>query len=63
VTLKSVSFDAKKMIAKYDFPEGEGGLVVLAATFDGNSVTGTWSLREKATDNEITTGGWTAKRK
>jgi hypothetical protein len=62
-TLKALSFDGKKMSAKYDFPPDEGGEVTLAASFDGNTATGTWSLREKANDNEVARGGWTVTRK
>ena len=62
-TLKTISFDGKKMTAKYDFPPDEAAQVLLVASFDGNRATGTWSLREKASDDEIATGGWTVTRK
>jgi len=62
-TFKALSFDGKTMSAKYDFPPDAGGEVVLAASFDGNTATGTWSLREKASDNEVAKGGWTVTRK
>ena len=62
-TFKALSFDGKKMSAKYDFPPDEGGEVALAASFDGNTATGTWSLREKANDNEVARGTWTVTRK
>jgi hypothetical protein len=62
-TLKTISFDGKKMTAKYDFPPDEAAQVLLAASFDGNRATGTWSLREKAGDNEVASGGWTVTRK
>lgn len=62
-TFKELSFDGKKMSAKYDFPPDEGGEVVLAASFDGNTASGTWSLREKANDNEVAKGSWTVSRK
>jgi hypothetical protein len=62
-TLKALSFDGKKMSAKYDFPPDEGGEVTLSASFDGNTATGTWSLREKANDNEVARGGWTVAKK
>jgi hypothetical protein len=60
---KALSFDGRKMIAKYDFPPDPAGEVVLAAPFDGNTATGTWSLREKANDNELARGTWTVTRK
>jgi hypothetical protein len=61
--LKALSFDGKKMTGKYDFPPDEGGQVILVASFEGNTVTGTWSLRDKASDNEVASGTWTATRK
>jgi hypothetical protein len=60
---KALSFDGKKMSATYDFPPDDQAEVVLAATFDGNSATGTWSAREKANGNEIVNGTWTVTRK
>jgi hypothetical protein len=62
-TLKTLAFDGKKMAASYDFPPDTASEVRLAATFEGNAAKGTWSLREKATGNEIATGGWTVTRK
>src|SRR5215510_9117642 len=43
-TLTSVSFDGAKMTAKYDFTPEPAAEVLLTATFDGDTVTGTWSL-------------------
>ena len=62
-TLKSVSFDGAKMTAKYDFTPDEAAEVVLTATFDGNKATGAWSLLEKASGNEVASGGWKVTRK
>lgn len=62
-TLKELSFDGKKMSASYDFPPDPAGEVRLATSFDGNSATGTWSLREKASGNQVATGTWTVTRK
>ena len=62
-SLKTVSFDGKKMTARYDFPPDEGGQVILAASFDGNTASGTWSLRDKSNDNEVAGGTWTVTRK
>jgi hypothetical protein len=62
-TLKELSFDGKKMSAKYDFPPDPAGEVRLATSFDGNTATGTWSLREKASGNEVAAGTWTVTRK
>jgi hypothetical protein len=60
---KALSFDGKKMNAKYDFPPDTGGEVTLAGLFDGNTASGTWSLREKASNNEVATGSWTVTKK
>lgn len=62
-TLKTLAFDGKKMTASYDFPPDPAGEVRLDTTFDGDTAKGTWSLREKATGNEVATGGWTVTRK
>jgi hypothetical protein len=60
---KALSFDGRKMTAKYDFPPDEGGEVVLDGSFEANTATGTWLLREKANGNEVARGGWTVTRK
>ena len=60
---KSLSFDGKKMNAKYDFTPDESAEVTLAATFEGNKATGTWSLAPKGTDNSLASGTWTVTRK
>ena len=41
-TLTSVVFDGAKMTAKYDFTPEPAAEVVLAATFTGETPTGTW---------------------
>jgi hypothetical protein len=60
---KALSFDGKKMNASYDFPPDQAAEVVLAATFDGNTATGSWLLRVKADNNEVASGTWTVTRK
>ena len=60
---KALSFEGKKMTAKYDFPPSELAEVVLVATFDGNSAKGTWSLRTKADSTEAVAGTWTVSKK
>jgi hypothetical protein len=57
-TLAQVAFDGKKMTAKYDFTPQPEAEVLLAATFDGATATGTWTLREKASGNEVISGSW-----
>jgi hypothetical protein len=61
--LKTVSFDGNKMAARYDFPPDSSGEVVLAATFDGKTAVGTWSLREKAGGTEFAAGNWNVSKK
>ncbi len=60
---RSLSFDGKKMTAKYDFPESDAIEVVLAASFEGSAATGTWSARDKASDAEVATGTWKVTKK
>ena len=62
-TLRQLAFDGKKMTASYDFPPDPAGEVKLACSFDGNTATGTWSLLEKATGNEVASGTWTVTKK
>ena len=62
-TFKTLSFDGKKMTATYDFPPDPSGEVTLTAVFDGKTAKGTWSIREKSTQNEALAGTWTVTRK
>jgi len=59
----SLSFDGKKMTAKYDFTPEPAAEVVLTIVFDGNTAKGPWSLREKATGNEAATGSISMTKK
>lgn len=60
---KELSFDGKKMKARYDFPPNEAGEVLLSATFEGNTANGTWALRAKGSDKDEATGTWTVTKK
>jgi hypothetical protein len=62
-TLKTVAFDGPKMTATYDFPADDSIEIALAATFDGQSVKGTWTARGKNGGSEMLSGGWTCKKK
>jgi hypothetical protein len=62
-TLKTVSFEGKKMTARYDFPPDDRAEVVLVGTFDGDKATGTWSLHEKGGSSEAASGTWTVTRR
>jgi len=61
--LKSVAFEGQKMSASYDFPLDPGSEVVMAATFDGATAKGTWSLRPKGQSTEAAGGTWTVTKK
>ena len=60
---KTVSLEGDKMTALYDYPPEPSVEVVLAATFQGQECTGTWSAREKGSGNEVAGGTWKATRK
>ena len=63
-SFKALSFDGKKMNAKYDFtPSAADAEVWLTATFDGNKADGTWSLRVKADGSEVAAGTWSVTKK
>jgi hypothetical protein len=61
--LKAIAFDGGKMTAKYDFPLDPSAEVVVAATFDGGTAKGTWSLHAKGQTDEIAGGTWTVTKK
>ena len=62
--LRTLAFDGPKLTAFYDFPPDERAEVQLTATFDGNSASGTWALREKAGNGDVAASGtWTVKKK
>ena len=60
--LRTVAFEGAQMTAAYDFPGDEAVEVLVTAAFEGNTVKGTWSARQKAGD-EIVAGTWTATKK
>ena len=59
----SLSFDGKKLTASYDFTPDEAAEVSLAATADGNKLTGTWALVAKSDKTEVASGSWTVTKK
>jgi hypothetical protein len=61
-TLKTVSFEGNKMTATYDFPPDPQIGIVLTATFEGTSASGTWAARQSG-GNDVANGTWTVKRK
>lgn len=60
---KTLSFDGKKMSAKYDFPLDPAAEVAITAVFDGNTAKGTWSLRAKGQETEALNGTFTVTKK
>lgn len=62
-TLKKLSFEGNKMSASYDFTPNTEAEVVLAATFEGATAKGTWSLRAKADGTEVASGTWSVTKK
>jgi hypothetical protein len=61
-TFKSLSFEGNKMTGKYDYPLGDGGLIVLEGTFDKASGKGTWVLTPPG-QTEGPHGTWTLAKK
>lgn len=59
---KSLTFDGKKLTARYDFPPDEAAEVLLAATAEGSKLTGTWALIAKADKTEVASGSWTVTK-
>ena len=62
-TIKTLSFEGSKLMAKYDFPPDENIEIVLNATFDGDTCKGTWAARGKAGGEALADGTWTVTRK
>lgn len=62
-TIKTLSFEGKKMSALYDFPPSDEVEIVLAATFEGETAKGTWTARGKNGGGEMATGTITVTRK
>jgi hypothetical protein len=63
-SFKALSFDGKKMNAKYDFPPNEASAEVwLTATFEDAKAAGTWSLRVKQDGSEVAAGTWSVTKK
>jgi len=60
---KRVSIAGKTIEAAYDFPLDPSAEVVMAATVDGTSVKGTWSLRPKGGGAEVASGTFALTKK
>jgi len=62
-TIRTISFEGKKMTAVYDFPPDDQIEIALVATFESDSANGTWVARGKKDGNEVVTGTWKVKKK
>ena len=61
--LKTAVLDGNKLTATYDFPPEPSLEVSIAATFDGDTLKGTWVVREKASANEVAQGTFAVAKK
>ena len=61
--LRSVTLTDRNLKATYDFPLDPSAEVVMAAAFDGEKATGTWSLRPKGGGAEAASGTFALKKK
>jgi hypothetical protein len=62
-TFRDLKFDAKKMMAVYDFPP-EGQIEIhLDVTFEAGAAKGSWSARAKANGSEVLVGTLDLKHK
>jgi hypothetical protein len=61
-TLKTASFDGKKLSATYDFPPDARAEVILTGTFDAARAKGTWTVRGKDGSGELFSGGWVVRK-
>jgi hypothetical protein len=62
-TIRTMSFEGKKMTAVYDFPLDEQIEIVLTTTFEGDSATGPWLARAKQDKSEVASGSLKLKKK
>ena len=61
---KSLSFDGNKMTGSYDYPPDPANEVVLEATIDGRTGTGTWVLHPRGQGGDVVARGtWTVTKK
>ncbi len=60
---KTLTFDGNKMTAKYDYPLGDGGEIVLEAALEATTAKGTWKLTPPGQTAEAARGTWTAAKK
>jgi hypothetical protein len=62
-TIRTMSFEGKKMTAAYDFPPDEQIEIVLNTTFEGDSASGPWTARARQDKSEVASGTLKLKKK
>jgi hypothetical protein len=63
-TFKTLSFKGNQMTARYDYPLGDGGEIVMEATFDAGTAKGTWQLQAPGGGSDaLARGTWTVTKK
>jgi hypothetical protein len=62
-TLKTVSFEGRKMAATYDFTPDTQLEIRLSITFDKDTAKGSWSARAKESGSELASGTLTFAKK
>ena len=60
---KTLTVEGNKMIAKYDYPLGDGGEIVLEGDLDGTKAKGTWRLTPPGQPADVARGTWTTAKK
>ena len=62
-TFKTIAFDGPKMTARYEFPLDTSAEIVVTATFEDKSATGTWAMRPKGQEGDLAAGTFAVTRK
>lgn len=60
---KTLTLDAGRLKAKYDYPLGDGGEVALDAAVEASSAKGTWALSPPGQTTELARGTFVVTRK
>ena len=61
--LKTAALEGNKLTATYDFPPEPSIEVSIAATIEGDTLKGTWLVREKGSGNEVAQGTFAVAKK
>jgi hypothetical protein len=61
--IKTLSFQGNQMTARYEYPLGEGGEIVMEAAFEATTGKGTWRLQPPGGSSEpVARGTWTVTK-